>query len=72
MMFRRAQPDAVAQPADRDQQDDAGDRHENIVEAGQQAEGFFIHHRAGPQPGDMIAQRLRALRGDNPRRYSIL
>ena len=61
-MFRRTESHAVAEPADRDEQDDAGDGDEYVVEAGQEAETFFINHGAGAQLSDMIAQGLCGLR----------
>ena len=71
-MFGCAESQAVAEPSERQQQDDAGDGDKDIVEPGQQPEMFFIDDRSGPQLRNMVAQGLRRLRRQCTGRYGIL
>ena len=53
----RGLADRLANPADREQQDDAGDRDEDVVEAGDEAELLFVDRRCGAIAVEIIAER---------------
>ncbi len=58
----------MADPAHREQQDRAGDRDEDVVEAGQQPEMLLVHHRRLPPRGDEGAQLLGLIGAQRARR----
>ena len=53
----------MTDPTDGDEQDHRGDRHEDIIEAGQQPELFLIHLRGMSSRGDIIPKAGCLLRG---------
>ena len=62
----------LADPADRKQQDGAGDRDENIVEAVDQSKLFFVGGRAGALSVDECAERDRGIGADGTRRDRLV
>ncbi len=58
-------PDALADPANREEQDRCGDRYEDVVEAGQEPELLFVRDRAVALLLHMRAQRVRVLGADH-------
>ena len=54
--MRRLEPIALPDPRHREQQDRGRDRHENVVEAGQQAELLFVRDDTRALPLDMGAE----------------
>ena len=60
-------PIRLANPADREQQDRRGDRNENIVEAGDQPELFFVGDRGRALGLDKTAKRGRGVGADHAR-----
>ena len=64
--------DALTDPADREQQDRCGDRHENIVEPGEKAKLLLVRNSARALALDISAQRARRLLGDHAGRNSVV
>src|SRR5438874_5489765 len=64
--------DALTDPADREQEDCCGDRHENIVEPGEKAKLLLIRNSARALALDICAQRARCLFRDHAGRNRLV
>ena len=64
--------DRLRDPADCEQQDQAGDRDEDVVEAGDEAKLLFVDRRRFAIPIEKVAKRRSGVGVDGPRRDGLV